>query len=153
MIQPNGWTCYPTAVSILTGIDLEDLIEAIGHSGSKVVEPAKAEPARREAFCHSEMALALLKSGWALVPLYAALSNPDGSMRTAYPCLDSILNFARRNGWDAVLCVDLGDRQHAVAWKSHPNEVIDPLTGEAVELPLKAPVVTVELLIPTPKGE
>jgi hypothetical protein len=148
--QPNLWTCYPVAVSMLTGVPLTELMHDIGHDGSR--EGCHEGEWHRESFTTTEMALALLGLGWALVPLNSGEANSRGGHRTGSPRLPEVMRVAAREGLRAVVVVQRPGRQHCLAWDAGAGLVIDPRTGGAVEPdgddPFREPVLAVELLIP-----
>ena len=63
-LQPNRWSCFPTAAAIVTDIPVARLLGLIGHDGSEPV--FSTHPAGR-AFHPNEVALALLECGWSLI--------------------------------------------------------------------------------------
>lgn len=145
--QPNLWTCYPTAVAMLTGIPLEELIAAVGHDGSREIEGAEP-PWNVEAFTFSEIAFALLARGWALVPINAAEHNADGHARKFYPPLQSIVRRITRHEWKAVIVVQKPGRQHAMAFDGATSKLYDPLTGEETTLGANdPPILFLEILV------
>ena len=151
--QPNPWSCYPAAVSMLTGIPIEELIEEIGHDGSKVIDPSIKVPANREAFIGCEMALALLNFGWAIVPIYAAPSNPDKTLRTGWPDIEGLQDVLVDYCDKIVVIAQRREKEHehAYAWDTRTSELIDPLTGENIGcLSDRNPVVWFECLFETP---
>lgn len=128
--QPNLWTCYPTAVSILTGIPVEKLIKALGHDGSKVTRPELKEPACREAYTHSEMCFALFNLGYMLGFIAAKEANVDGVVRTNYPEFTTLCS---RLGTVPciIVCKESDDHGHCYAWID--DKVIDPKIGDYVD--------------------
>ncbi len=49
-IQPNNWSCLPTALAIILDEPLSSVIRAIGHDGSEIVWPNLSEPDNRRGF-------------------------------------------------------------------------------------------------------
>jgi hypothetical protein len=118
--QPNKWTCYPTAVSILTGIPIQTIIETIGHDGSKeLIEDGVSGCG----FTGPEMSIALIKLGWTLTEILGNLQVPN------YPNLDEIFAFLRRYSDNAIVSIALEGRDHALAWDVHNDILYDPRTG------------------------
>lgn len=149
--QPNLWTCYPTAVSFLTGIPMPELMKAIGHDGSKVVKAS--QDWMHEAFIYDEMAFALLRKGWALVKISASCVNENGELRTAYPTMQTIMNRLRNLKLNAVVVVQKPGREHALAWVSKDDAFYDPRTGElATAEDSQYPVICFEALVPMQAG-
>lgn len=148
--QPNGWTCYPTCVSYLTGIPFDALLSTIGHDGSRVIQPERMEPACRESFTYSEMAIALLQHGWFTTAIYAALEHENGEPISAYPSFQVIEGLIA-NVCDRVIVTAASKTKgidHCFAWTPSKNELIDPLTGQNINfLDESRPVKHFELLL------
>ena len=123
--QPNKWTCYPTAASILTDIPIQRIIETIGHDGSGVCEDG---PFGKRAFHTHEMAIALFKLGWAMTAIPAAMK------MEGYPNLDELSDFLEWYAERVIVCVQTNHNTvHALAWFPDKNELYDPLTGLKVK--------------------
>ncbi len=63
---PRTWQCLPNAFAKATGYHLDEIIEAVGHDGSEIVEPGKLEPYNRRGFLLEELTEALWNLGWAV---------------------------------------------------------------------------------------
>jgi hypothetical protein len=59
-VQPNKWSCLPTAFATVLDIPVNDLIKEIGHDGSKIVDPMKKDPFGRRSFHIQEISEILL---------------------------------------------------------------------------------------------
>lgn len=68
LVNPNGWSCLPTAICHVTYITLKDLFKAIGHDGSDRPYPPPYELARR-GFHTQECVDALDKFGFSATPI------------------------------------------------------------------------------------
>lgn len=130
--QPNRYACYPTCVSILTGIPLETLFKIIGHDGSN-----------KKGFEYNEVALASLIFGWSLIPfdykfdsLVQTLSNDNLTYRM-------ILSIKRYKNY------------HAVAWDGKSKYAIDPLkeNGLTILNKIRCNIIGVEILVPIERRE
>lgn len=53
--SPNSWSCLPTAVAIAFDIDVDALIEELGHDGSKITHAGLPEPMNRQGFHPQEL--------------------------------------------------------------------------------------------------
>lgn len=152
ILQSTSWNCYPTAVSIATDIPVEKLIELIGHDGSKIVDPSKDDPGKRAAFNQSEMSLALLKLGWALIPLKASFAYPDDSFSATYPDIEDLLDSLSEQFDYLILIVQQpSGGHHAVVYSSDINSMYDPKVGKwyACE---ERPIVSIEVLVEISKS-
>src|SRR5437870_4945980 len=97
MKQPKPGTCYPTAVSMLTGIPYERLVKLLGHDGSKVIKD------HYEGVSNSAMTLELLHEGWHLIQIDALPLNEDLTTKTGYPSWDDICKLV--NTYDKAILV------------------------------------------------
>jgi len=57
LIQPNRWSCLPTAFAMVLNVEIEDIIKFCGHDGSLIPEAWKdlPEPLCRQSFSISEI--------------------------------------------------------------------------------------------------
>lgn len=147
--QERSYWCYPTVASMATGLTVAEIIAAIGHDGSRIADATKEEPWCRAAFEFSELALAMLKLGWAIIPLVAAF---DGRPTNEYPSWDDLQELIADMGHPACVTIQRPNGfYHALFWDTKAGIVIDPLTGkEHVSGPL---VVNIELFVRIQKGE
>ena len=136
MKQPTDWTCYPTVVSYLTGIDYGTLLTVIGHDGSEL----KADgPLGRSAFCYHEMSLALFKLCWTITQIAAKLDK-----RTYADFDDLQTSLAKR--CDRIAVIAKHDKiLHCYAWKPKEGVILDPLTGNKIER-INKPIMYFECL-------
>jgi hypothetical protein len=133
--QPNKWTCYPTAIAIATGMPLEDIMNALTHDGSK---PSEIHPCGHEGFHQSEIALALLRLGYALVSVYASTDS------TNYPSFDEITDLMLIHNCVIVIRLHHGGL-HCLAWDG--VSIYDPDDGKAIDWDKIEKVVNVEAVI------
>lgn len=147
MKQPTPWTCSPTVVSFLTGIPFDTLLDTLGHDGSKIIYPDREEPACREGFGYSEISLALMKHGWASVCCYAKLEHDNGDAISGYPDFMELQNQLAIY-CDRIIAVvkkENPERCHCLAWRPSEDLILDPLTGEFIEV-IKEPIEYFECL-------
>src|SRR5581483_7654199 len=131
MKQPNPWSCYPTCVSIATGIEFDNLIDVIGHDGSKIVHPCLPPPFCHEAFVPTEIAFALLKFGYACVYIitrpqnqiicsqekYKEYNIDPNALRTNYPSSDELKDYILCYDYPIILhCQRTPDKYHCLAY-------------------------------------
>lgn len=152
MKQPNYWTCYPTAVSVATGIPLNVLLETLGHDGSTKISD-EPDPICRAAFYATEITLALLKHGWCHLQIQAAPLGINNQPLVCYPPFAETFALIKRMQVPAILTVSKKadeicpkDRLHAMALLT-TGEVHDPLVGEKISLESVPPIVYIEPLI------
>ena len=132
ILQPNPWSCYPTALACCTGLDLGEILRVIGHDGSRVIQPEKPDPWCREAFLFEEIAFAAFSFGWALTRVYVDTLNRDGSRRPGF--LNRPGGFLGVLDCKAIVEVQRGTeedpRWHALIYDGRAGTIYDPLTGE-----------------------
>lgn len=83
-IKNLRWQCLPTAFAMALDVPLADVLQAVGHDGSEIVEPSLPEPACRRGFHPQELLDVCLRRGFAatLVELFPVLrSLPTGGDR------------------------------------------------------------------------
>jgi len=125
MKQPTNYTCFPTCVSYLTGIPLDELLDELGHMGEL-----------RESgygYTFSEMSFLLLKKGWASIPIYPKLNSVDVNCPSIQDVLDFIYKqekviITKRVDPDSTS--DKSEDFHCLAYKPKENIIMDPWTGK-----------------------
>jgi hypothetical protein len=129
MLQPNPWSCYPTALACCTGLDFDEIIRTIGHDGSEIIQPERGEPWGRAAFIWEEIAIAALRLGWAVTRVYADVANADGSRRAGE--LHGVCHILNAIRGRAIAEVQKGENQwHCLVYDGGPGTLYDPATGQ-----------------------
>lgn len=121
--QPNRWSCLPTAFSMAFGIDLQYMIDKIGHDGSEILWPDLPEPACRQGFSTQECIKIGLGLGLPVTPIAKRFGHGPNQLR-AHWIDDDMFFYSRLNQHIAVLIGDGEVTRHAVAWDRH--RVFDP---------------------------
>jgi len=77
--QPEQWACMPVAFAMAMGVSVDELLEAVGHDGSKIIFPTLPEPACRQGFHVQEFIVVALQRGLAVTPveLFPVLASSD----------------------------------------------------------------------------
>ena len=65
----NRWSCLPTAFARALGISLDEMIERIGHDGSRIVWPDLPEPGCRRGFHIQECIEVARLMGMSVMPV------------------------------------------------------------------------------------
>jgi hypothetical protein len=125
LLQPNRWSCLPTAVAMVMRVTPKEVFDFLGHDGSQIVWPCLAEPFCRRSFHLEEMLEFCLDR-----LVYPTVLNVDTSYAPMdglpdflpYPNQDRILNHLSDH--DAVLIGERDGNRHAVAWDQ--NMILDP---------------------------
>lgn len=147
--QPNSWSCGPAAMAMALGLSLDEVIEAVGHDGSREVKDWLV-PEGRAGFNEADLALASLRLGYAMTRLHTKPALPDGQLIEPWPPIQEL--FAKIDG-PMVLVVksERFESDHAVVIEGqYATEFYDPAFGvrPIEELP---PVKFIEFF--TPIGE
>lgn len=135
--QPTPYTCYPTALSILTGVPVKELIKPTGHTGDEFIRYNKQELVSNGAFIHPEMAMVLLHHGWAIIPIWLGVPS-----RPWFPDFKDIL--ITYNDEKLILVAQKPKVQHCYAYDG--TCCFDPMTGGRTELPIPYPLTWVEIV-------
>ncbi|KKK91516.1 hypothetical protein LCGC14_2712140, partial [marine sediment metagenome] len=123
-VQPNKWSCLPTAFAIAMGEPVEEIIKQVGHDGSDILFPTYKEPYCRRSFHPQELIdICLLKN-------FAVVQIEKSPVVIAKNITHSVPMNTRRIGsyllnYTGVL---IGEGQtgtpHAVAWNG--KRILDP---------------------------
>lgn len=129
MIQPNAWSCMPTALAMVLNLRPTDVIKVIGHDGSKICSNEQ-EPLCRRGFDYNEIFDVCYKIG---VPVGLVATKPVSvheqmiyEEQRAYARIGSLLQKHR-----GIILGLVDGKSHAVAWDTHM--VHDP-TGYKYEI-------------------
>lgn len=133
--QPNQWSCFPTALAIITGHPVKYIIDLIGHDGSEIIYPNMPEPFNRRAFVDDE----IVKTAWHLGYYAVAFTQDkivqgfDGSIKVIK---DVYFNYPDTNG---IICT----HKHALA-KVY-DKIIDPRHGTEIVFDYKSMVTFIAI--------
>jgi len=128
--QPCPYSCYPTVVSWLTGIPLDDILECL----------PSPEPF---GFVHDQMSEYLITRGWALVQVATSVEYPDGSEAKLYHPFKEIPHVLLAVSPRIIICSE----SHVWGWKGGTH-AFNPTGGKMVELPIPDPVKYHEVIVP-----
>jgi hypothetical protein len=124
MIQPNAWSCLPTAFAIATGISLETLLQRIGHDGSSLLFNDASFPHDRRAF-HVQEIIDALYDFHIFVSEIECCPRLCGKEMT-YSIFDNYVIQSRWNKYSKNHNLVLINNKHAVAWSYKDKRIIDP---------------------------
>ncbi len=129
--QPNIYACYPTCVSILTGIPLEDIFKILGHDGSE-----------DKGFDYEEIALTCLYLGWSLI----CISKYE---------FESLVENLRSNNqiYRMILWIKTFNNYHTVAWDGKSEFIINPAKKDKRILlsKIKNNIIKIDIIVPIEK--
>lgn len=130
-VQPNPWSCLPTAFATATHIKVEDLIQKIGHDGSEIVFPKLPDPLCRRAFHPQECMKAILgtnlrdsKIGFVTISKEVTCFGDETNCYTLTEpkeTFDTLMLY-----YSGVLVGTIQGRLHAAAWDHKEQLAYDP---------------------------
>src|SRR5581483_3018987 len=128
-IQPNNWSCLPTAFAMLLDVKVESLIQKLGHDGSSIWFPNRPEPQCRRSFHPQEFVDLLFDKGYDIITIEANPKvhpdNPLVARQIFEICENRIKKYMEFN--DCVLSGKTHSmRRHAVVWCEKEQLIYDP---------------------------
>lgn len=125
VLQPNRWSCLPTAFAIILHRYPCEIIEFLGHDGSEIIWPDLEEPYCRRAFHIQEMYWYALTQGYVFTPIEPRpCILPTGAKEMFEVPL--LLDFeSLLHSTVGVLVGEHEGHRHAVAWDG--EKVLDPM--------------------------
>ncbi|MFW5794570.1 MAG: hypothetical protein ACOCV1_03695 [Bacillota bacterium] len=121
--QKERWDCFPTCVSILTGIDRDEIIENLSES--------------KDGYSSSEMAFFLLKKGYSLITF---------SVKDLEEKLKSVFQECINQSISCILTVKRKSEFHAIVCTPENNRVYDPFDGNYKDLEQIGAVYNIEII-------
>lgn len=109
-IQPNKWSCLPTAFAMFLDIPVDKFIERVGHDGSAIMCPLLEDPERRMGFTIQEMIAAALPQRISQLDSVSVIYYADGTVVHRSNDLSVYLNNK------AVIVGQFNGQAHAAAW-------------------------------------
>lgn len=123
-LQPNEWSCLPTAFAIVLGISLEKVVEDIGHDGSDIIFPDLDEPYRRRSFHIQELIDVCMFRDIGVIPIE---HNPESEVKELIYKLQmpaKRLDYYILKYTGVLTGLSSSGSSHAVAWDG--EKVLDP---------------------------
>lgn len=130
-IQPNGWSCLPTAFAIALDVPVENIFNFLEHDGSEIIWPDEAEPYNRRGFHIHEMYAFCLENGYAVTPTAPLLMLHSKPTVEGFEIKNAHFQeyFTKYNG--VLTGRTKFGMGHAVAVVDY--QLIDPVSGHAPE--------------------
>ena len=115
MKQPNKWSCLPCAFAMAFEVSLESVLYILGHDGSEIIFPNKADPYKRKNFHIQEMIDVALHYGLSVTEIQnkPIAQSPSGVYLVPVPS-DRMSNYLKN--YKGVLTGKRTDVPHAVYW-------------------------------------
>lgn len=126
-VQPNVWSCLPTALAIVLGVPVQEIFDYLGHDGSQIFWPDLDDPWRRRSFHMQEMVDYCLSQNYALtmVSPYLGLASKDAD---DVKIIENKLMDHCTKYYNGILTgTVVGGLPHAIAWRG--GVAIDPASG------------------------
>jgi hypothetical protein len=123
--QPNLWSCLPTSFAMAMNMEVEKLIQLIGHDGSEILFPDLEDPNGRKNFSPHEIILVALKLKYYVtsIPQEGILvyaSNDDLiHHEELYKLSEEDLFTIMSTNSGVLTGENYHGRRHAVAWDGH----------------------------------
>lgn len=142
--QPDPWSCTAASLTMLLGLDYQDIITDIGHDGSEIWWPEDRIPQR--GFSVQEIIDCALKNNYALVPIDGCPgASSDNGTVTKYifeNYEERLLNhMIGREG--LILGYYAPNRCHMVAWDG--SKIYDPMDARIYSLDtIGVPKISIE---------
>lgn len=127
-IQPNKWSCLPTAFAIATDISIAKVIRAVGHDGSEIIFPEYEEPYCRRSFHPQELMDMCLLKGFAVVPIEQQPTVMVKDRVHNVPIYSKRMDYYLSNYTGVLTGISQTGKPHAVAWNG--QRVLDPNGAE-----------------------
>lgn len=125
-IQPNRWSCLPTAFGMLLDIPVDDIIKVLGHDGSDII--FDGHPEQRRGFHPQELVdLCVCEYDMmcTIIEVFPSLQQPDGGiilLKDGQLLKKRYHDYLRR--FECVIWGSINGNRHAVAWDR--KSIYDP---------------------------
>jgi len=126
ILQPNSWSCLPTAFCNAFSYDYDDIIKAVGHDGSEIVDPTMPDPYRRKAIHPEELIRVFFKRNKAIITFEAEPTFNDNIIRLDRDNFYECISWFNRGVITGNYCT----KDHAFTLFNHCTEVHDPANGQ-----------------------
>jgi hypothetical protein len=124
-IQPNSWSCLPTAFAIILDVDVRSIFDILGHDGSKIIDSTIPEPYGRKSFHYQEMVDYCLLNGYSVTEIQKQpISENKYGLTWPVEVSDERFLYYIHNYRGVLIGKGKSGQSHAVAWSEHT--VFDP---------------------------
>lgn len=149
--QPNGWTCQPSAYAMCMDLELQQVLEVLGHDGG-VIENYEATSLiwTVKCFHHAELMLAAYKFGYASIEIPARVRSHNRKEIPTYPNSVTALMSTFHRDTRFVLTIEskrFQEGSHCVAYSNGSLHYYDPLEDRPQPLAGINPIIMVAAII------
>lgn len=130
ILQPNAWSCLPTAFCNAFDQNYDDIIRAIGHDGSEIVNHDIPEPYGRKCIHPEELIRVLFRRNKIIVTFEAEPTFNDNIIRCDRSSFFECCQWFNRG----VLTGNYCNKDHAFTLFNACCEVHDPANGNIFAL-------------------
>lgn len=125
-LQPNSWSCLPTAFAIVLDIEIKEIFKLIGHDGSEIIWPDYQDPYKRRSFHVQELILVAFNLGFNITPFeQLPLQLPSPLSEQYYNSMpDRDLTKIMFGKKGVITGTSKTNSRHAVAWNGF--KIYDP---------------------------
>lgn len=130
MMQPSAWSCIPTSFGMCLDLTPAEVMEAIGHDGSEIRWPDRAEPHNRRMFFWEECIPICLD--YLRFPVHVERFIgyvPEGCSNEIILDQTALLESMMGRVDGVILGITKNGKPHACAWNFKENKVYDPEGG------------------------
>jgi len=128
-VQPNAWSCFPTAFAIIADVPIQQVFKTLGTDGSNIVFPELPAPINRRGFGVNEVIGFMVAMHWSVTPLGLAYEqcsrdypNSMYTYRLSMPFIRGLMD-----EYDGVITGHLPSGYgHAVAWNHEERLAYNP---------------------------
>lgn len=156
--QPNDYTCGAAALAMCLDMDIEDVINALGHDGSGIIDSSPHKN-KKAGFSFSDVALACLRLGYFCTSIPVIPTYECGTKVQNWPDIDDLIyEIESRYNGPCLLVVDsetVIDGKHAVAIENISNlysggVFYDPMHDEPRPIEKMKPISYIEMFCKLP---
>lgn len=125
-LQPNHWSCSPTALAMVLDEPVHAIINEIGHDGSEIFKADLPDPYCRKGFHIQELTILCLRRNKALIQLDSKLVILEDEQLFTFATHKNYIDKYMKDNIGILLGV-INYKQHSVAWDMF--KIYDPCDG------------------------
>lgn len=128
LIQPNGWSCLPTAFAMILQVEVDEIFNYLDHDGSEILWPNLGDPWGRRSFHIQEMINFALRHGYSVTTITPELGITSQHAEEVKMYTNDMFDHCTKF-FNGVLTGEVKDGlPHAIAWWG--NKAYDTSSGE-----------------------
>lgn len=128
-VQPNKWSCLPTAFASVMGVNISDFIKLLGHDGSEVIWSELPPPSCFRGWHIQEITIACLTLGFSLTEINKFGTSAPGVGQPTYNTdFSKFFSQCIANKYGVVAVSSSTNNGHALVFNK--GHFYDPSTGK-----------------------